>query len=223
MPLDLITTIPIGLIAAYVAKQVYTMISAWILQPKIIVEEGIIQLVNRTIQLRNQATAVMLPILAGALEVLNNAKEIVLQVLNTALQEVLRIVHLIVHIVMQGVMLVKQAYQLIMGAIETFYLFLKTINDGLWFVVNGVSTTVDTVVSLPGRLVCLVNTTVTDFMETKVIPGINWFLYGPKVSSSRYYMMLLAMLLVCAIWNYYTVTKAKKARRSSEQPKEKAA
>lgn len=222
MPVDLITTIPIGLVLALAAKQVYTMISDWLSQPKIIVEEIIIQLVNKTLQLRNQANALMMPILAGALQVLNNAKELVLTVINAALQEVLRIVHLIVHIVMQGVLFLKQAYQLIMGAIETFYLFLKTINDALWFVVNGVSTTVETVVSLPGRLVCLVNTTVTDFMETKVLPGINWFLYGPKISSTRYYTMLLALLVICAIWNYYTVAKKKKARRVAEQTKEKS-
>jgi hypothetical protein len=219
MPFDLITTIPIGFMVALAVKQMYTMILGWMNQPKIIVQEVVEQVLNRTIAIRNTVTEVAVFVFGGALEILNSAKELVLHIVGGAIQEVVRILHLIVHIVKQGFLVIKNVYNIIIASLETFYLALKSINNFFWFVVEGTEVVVTTVVSAPSRIYTYANQTITSFVEEQVLPAVNWFLYGPKISNTRYYILLGVLIVGFSAWNYYTIYK----QRKNSTKKEKAA
>jgi hypothetical protein len=219
MALDLVSTIPAGLVLALAAKQLYTMIVNWFNQPTILVHHVLESFKNNTLTLRNNVGDVAIFVLGGALDTLNTAKELILHIVGGAIQEVIRVLHLIVHIVKQGVLAIKNVYMIILASLETFYIALKSINDFVWYIVEGGSMVVNTVVSAPSRLYGYANKTITSFVEEQLLPGVEWFLYGPKISSMRYYTLLLILLVGCSLWNYYGVQK----KRASSSKKEKSA
>jgi phage-related protein len=217
MPFDLITTIPLGFVVALAVKQLYTMILGWVNQPTVIVQEIVDQVLNRTIAIRNTVVDVAVFVFGGALEILNSAKELVLHIVGGVLQEVVRILHLIVHIVKQGFLVIRNVYNIIIASLETFYLALKSINDFFWFIVEGSQVVVSTVVSAPGRAYDYVNTTLTTFVEDQVVPAVNWFLYGPKISNTRYYILVLVLVGGFAAWNSYQKYKQRKNSAKKEK------
>lgn len=217
MALDLISTIPVGLVLALAAKQLYTMIVTWLNQPTILVHHVLESFKNNTLTLRNNVGDVTIFVIGGALDILNTAKGLVLHIVGGAIQEVLRVLHLIVHIVKQGVLAIKNVYSIILISLETFYLALKSINDFVWYIVEGGSMVVNTVVSAPSRMYEYANTTFTAFLEEGVAPVVNWFLYGPKVSNTRYYILLLVLVVGSSLWNYYGIYK--KNKHSSKKEK----
>lgn len=219
MPFDLITTIPIGLVLALAAKQLYTMIVDWLNQPTILVQKVFESVINNTVAIRNNVADVAIFVFGGALDIVNNAKELILHIVGGAIQEVVRVLHLIVHIVKQGFIAVKNVYNIILASLETFYLALKTVNDFFWYVVEGTEMVVTTVVTAPRRMYDYANTTITVFVEEQVVPTIDWILYGPKISHTRYYILLAVLVLGFSAWNYY---RAHKKRRNSAN-KEKSA
>jgi len=216
MPFDLITTIPIGLVLALAAKQLYTMIVDWLNQPTILAQKVFESVINNTVAIRNNVAHVAIFVIGGALEVLNTAKEMILHVVGGAIQEVIRVLHLIVHIVKQGFLAVRNVYNIIMASLETFYLALKSINDFFWVIVEGGEMVVSTVVNAPRRFYDYANTTITVFVEDTVAPAVDWFMYGPKISYTRYYILLAALIVGFSAWNYYK-TYQKRNLRNKEK------
>ena len=212
MPFDLITTVPIGLVLALAAKQLYTMIVDWLNQPTIVAQKVFESVVNNTVAIRNNIADVAIVVIGGALEVLNTAKEMILHVVGGAIQEVIRVLHLIVHIVKQGLIAVKNIYNIILASLETFYLALKTMNDFFWYIVEGTEMVVTTVVTAPRRMYDFANTTITVFVEDTVAPAVNWFLYGPKISYTRYYILVAVLVVGFSAWNYYKNRQQQKLR-----------
>ncbi len=217
MPFDLITTIPIGLVLALAAKQLYTMITDWLREPTIIAEKIVESVLNNTVAIRNNVADVAVFVIGGALDVLNNAKELMLHIVGGAIQEIVRVLHLIVHIVKQGFVAVKNVYNIIIASLETFYLALKTVNDFFWYVIEGTEVVVTTVVTAPRRFYDYANTTITVFVEDQVVPAVDWILYGPKISNTRYYILLIALIVGFSAWNYYASYKRKKAFEKKEK------
>ena len=212
MPFDLITTIPIGFVIALAAKQLYTMIVDWLNQPTIVAQKVFESVVNNTVAIRNNVAEVAIFVIGGALEVLNKAKEMILHVIGGALQEVIRVLHLIVHIVKQGFIAVKNIYNIILASLETFYLALKTMNDFFWYIVEGTEVVVTTVATAPRRMYDFANTTITVFVEETVTPAVNWFLYGPKISYTRYYILVAVLVIGFSAWNWYKNRQQQKLR-----------
>lgn len=217
MPFDLITTIPLGLVFALAAKQLYTMIADWLNRPTILVEKIFESVLNNTVAIRNNVADVAIFVFGGALDVLNNVKELVLHIVGGAIQEIVRVLHLIVHIVKQGLIAVKNIYNIILASLETFYLALKAINDFIWYIVEGTEVVVTTVVTAPRRFYDYANTTITTFVEDTVAPAIDWFLYGPKISNTRYYILLVVLVVGFAAWNYYGSFKIRKNSAKQEK------
>jgi phage-related protein len=207
MDLDLISTIPVGLVLALAAKQLYTLMVTWLNQPTILVHHVLESFKNNTLTLRNNVGDVTIFLVGGALDIINTAKELLLHIVGGAIQEVLRVLHLIVHIVKQGIITIKNVYSIILVSLETFYLALKSINNFVWYIVEGGSMVVNTVVSAPSRMYEYANTTITVFVEEYFTPAVNWFLYGPKISTTRYYLLLLVLLVGSSLWKYYGIYK----------------
>jgi hypothetical protein len=217
MPFDLITTIPIGLVLALAAKQLYTMITDWLNQPTIIVTKIVESFLNNTVAIRNNVADVAVYVFGGALDVLNNAKELILHIVGGAIQEVIRVLHLVIHIVKQGFIAIKNVYNIIIASLETFYLALKSINDFFWYVVEGTEMVVTTVATAPKRMYEYANTTLTYFVEDQVLPAIDWILYGPKISYTRYYILVLVLVVGFSAWNYYKTSKRNKTPVKKEK------
>jgi len=217
MAFDLVSTIPVGLVLALAAKQLYTMIVSWLNQPTILVHQVLESFKNNTLILRNNVADVTIFVAGGALDILNTAKGLALHIVGGAIQEVLRVLHLIVHIVKQGLVAIKNVYSIILVSLETFYLALKSINDFVWYIVEGGSMVIDTIVSTPGHIYGYTNKTLTVFVEEYFTPAVNWFLYGPKISTTRYYILLLVLLVGCSLWNYYGTSKKNKNSANREK------
>jgi len=130
---------------------------------------------------------------------------------------VIRVLHLVIHIVKQGLIAVKNIYHILIGSLQTFYVALKTVNDAFWYVVEGTELVVTTVVTAPGRMFDYANKTVTVFVEDQVLPTIDWILYGPKISYTRYYILLAVLILGFSAWNYYGNYKKKKQSTNREK------
>jgi hypothetical protein len=217
MALDLVSTIPVGLVLALAAKQLYTMIVSWLNQPTILVHQVLESFKNNTLILRNNVADVTIFVFGGALDILNTAKGLAVNIIGGAIQEVLRVLHLILHIVKQGIITIKNVYNIILVSLETFYLALKSINDFVWYIVEGGSMVVDTIISTPGRIYEYTHTSITAFVEEYFEPVVNWFLYGPKISTTRYYILLLVLLVGSSLWNYYGVYKKNKNSTKREK------
>ncbi len=217
MPFDLITTIPIGLVLALAAKQLYTMITDWLRQPTIVAEKILESVLNNTVAIRNNVADVAIFVIGGALDVLNSAKEMVLHIVGGAIQEVIRVLHLVIHIVKQGFIAIKNVYNIILASLETFYLALKTVNDFFWYVVEGTEVVVTTVATAPRRFYDYANVTITTFIEEQVLPTVDWIMYGPKISNTRYYILLLVLIVGFSAWNYYRTSPKHKTSTKKEK------
>lgn len=203
MALDLISTIPTGLVLALAAKQLYTMIVNWFNQPTILVHKLLESIANNTLVLRNTVGDVAIFVVGGALDTLNSAKGLALYIVGGAIQEIIRVLHLVLHIVKQSALAIRNVYTIILTGLETFYIALKSINDFVWYILEGSSIVVHTIVTAPSRLYEYVNKSFASFVDEQLLPFVEWFLYGPKISSMRYYTLLLILLAGCSLWNYY--------------------
>jgi len=210
MPFDLVATIPIGIVVALAVKQMHTMIVDWLNHPTILVTKVFENIANKTLALRNNVADVAVFAFAGAIDIVNSVKGLILHIVGGAIQEVIRVLHLLVHIVKQGVLVIKNVYTIILAGLETFYLALKSINDFGWYIAEGGALVVNTMVTAPGRFYAYANTTITVFIKEQVLPTVDWFLYGPTISNTRYYMLLLLFIVVFSLWNYYGTYKKKK-------------
>ena len=195
--------------------------------PEIIMEtipEMILDGVNKTLVLRNQAVHLVTYVGAGALVVLNNVKDLVLYIVGGAVQEVVKVAHLIVHIGVQGFYLVRSAYRFIFSGMEAVYTVLATVNTGIQYTTNGVYYIVDTTLQTPQRLynftvytLDLTNQTITNFIDETVYPTVDWFLYGPKINNTKYYMFLITLLVLCSIYNWYRNSKYSSRQKYTKQ------
>lgn len=134
-----------------------------------------------------------------------------------------------IHIGIQTLQLIQNIYKFVFSGMEAVYVIIKTVNDGIWYTVNGVYVITDTIVSAPGKMYNITITAVNTFVEETVYPSIDWFLYGPKISNTRYYLFLITCVFLCSVYNWYINSKYSKRNQVPKfierqvEEKEKAA
>lgn len=182
-----------------------------------VIPEILVSTLNNTLVLRNQAVNIAVYVGAGALQIINNVKDIIVYIIGGSIQEVVKVLHLIVHIGVQALQLIRNIYRFVFSGMEAVYVVVKTVNDGIHFTINGVSIIIYTIVSTPERMynftiqtIDSANQSVHSFIDDTVYPTIDWFLYGPKISNTRYYLFLLTCICLCSIYNWYRNSKYSK-------------